>query len=240
MRSRRRFNGRGEKLGQTLTDFNALPGQDRAEPARTSATTSSAPAGARTPTATPHRTSSTTVKNTTTLSNTIVDQQQNLDAFLVSAIGLADIGNDVVGANRQALTDVAAPAGADHRPARRVPRQPCAAASAGSSRSSKRPARPYPASYVSAGFTLGVERYRYPQDLPKVAAKSGGADCCDVWPARPAPELRAALRRRPTSVPTQRSTETRASCSTPTRSSSWLFGPLDGPPRNSAQIGQPG
>ena len=46
------------------------------------------------------------VDNTITVSNTIVDEQQNLDAFLVSAIGLADIGNDVVGGNRQALTDV--------------------------------------------------------------------------------------------------------------------------------------
>ena len=44
--------------------------------------------------------------NTTTISNSIVDQQQNLDAFLVSAIGLADIGNDVVGEQ---------PAGADRR-----------------------------------------------------------------------------------------------------------------------------
>jgi len=35
-----------------------------------------------------------------------VDEQQNLDAFLVSTIGLADIGNDVVGTNRQPLTDV--------------------------------------------------------------------------------------------------------------------------------------
>ena len=30
-----------------------------------------------------------------------------------------------------------------------------------------------PGVLVSAGLTLGVERYRYPQDLPKVAAKGG-------------------------------------------------------------------
>ena len=47
-----------------------------------------------------------TLKNSTKISQTIVDEQHNLDAFLVSAIGLADIGNDVMGANRQALTDV--------------------------------------------------------------------------------------------------------------------------------------
>ena len=53
-----------------------------------------------------HRILSTRVKNTTRISQTIVEEQDNLDAFLVSAIGLADIGNDVVGSNRQALTDV--------------------------------------------------------------------------------------------------------------------------------------
>ena len=44
--------------------------------------------------------------NATRISQTIVDEQHNLDAFLISTIGLADIGNDVVGGNRQALTDV--------------------------------------------------------------------------------------------------------------------------------------
>ena len=40
------------------------------------------------------------------ISDTIVDQQENLDAALVSVIGLADIGNEVLGENRQPLTDV--------------------------------------------------------------------------------------------------------------------------------------
>ena len=44
--------------------------------------------------------------NATRISDTIVDQQQNLDAALVSVIGLADIGNEVLGTNRQPLTDV--------------------------------------------------------------------------------------------------------------------------------------
>ena len=38
-----------------------------------------------------------TVDNATRISQTIVDEQQNLDALLISAIGLADIGNDVLG-----------------------------------------------------------------------------------------------------------------------------------------------
>ena len=38
-------------------------------------------------------------RNATSISQTVVDEQQNLDAFLVSTIGLADIGNDVLGSN---------------------------------------------------------------------------------------------------------------------------------------------
>ena len=64
-----------------------------------------------------------TADNATRISDTIVDEQQNLDTLLVSAIGLADIGNDVLGGNRQALDRRAAPAGADHRPAQPVQRQ---------------------------------------------------------------------------------------------------------------------
>ena len=63
-----------------------------------------------------------TADNATRISQTIVDEQRNLDAFLISAIGLADIGNEVVGGNRQALTDVAASAAADHRSDQPVPR----------------------------------------------------------------------------------------------------------------------
>ena len=47
-----------------------------------------------------------TVDNATKISDSIVDENNNLDALLVSAIGLADVGNEVVGSNRQALTDV--------------------------------------------------------------------------------------------------------------------------------------
>ena len=50
---------------------------------------------------------------------------------------------------------------------------------------------------VTAGLTLGVERYRYPEDLPKVAAKSGGASLLrGARPARRADQLPAAVRRR--------------------------------------------
>ena len=45
-----------------------------------------------------------TVRNTNTISSSIVDEQKNLDTFLVSLSGLADTGNDVIGTNRPALS----------------------------------------------------------------------------------------------------------------------------------------
>ena len=113
------------------------------------------------------------------ISNSIVDEQQNLDEFLVSAIGLADIGNEVVGANRQALTDVPHLLVPTTGLLSRVPRRRSGAASAAScrSRNRRRSTTRHP---VSAGLTLGVERYRYPEDLPKVAATSGGASYCEA------------------------------------------------------------
>ena len=47
-----------------------------------------------------------TADNATRISKTLVDEQHNLDALLISAIGLADIGNDVLSTNREPLTNV--------------------------------------------------------------------------------------------------------------------------------------
>ena len=128
------FDGRGEKFGQTLVDFNALLA--KIEP---SLPNLAHDIEAAVPTLTAYGDAApdlmTTIQSTTQLSNSIVDEQQNLDEFLVSTIGLADIGNEVIGANRQALTDVAQTAGAHHRPSRRCTTTRCAAASAASSRS---------------------------------------------------------------------------------------------------------
>src|SRR5262249_8819694 len=44
--------------------------------------------------------------NTVRLSQTIVEEQHNLDALLISSIGLADIGTQVLGDNRGRLKDV--------------------------------------------------------------------------------------------------------------------------------------
>ncbi len=56
-----------------------------------------------------------TFDNSIRLSNSIVEEQQHLDEFLISSIGLADIGNEVIGGNRQA---------ADRRAARCSCRRP--------------------------------------------------------------------------------------------------------------------
>ena len=89
---------------------------------------------------------------------------------------MADIGNEVIGGNRQALSDtlrVLVPT---------TTLQGCitrcwAAPSAVSSRSSKG-INQYSHILFNASLTLGVERYRWPEDLPKVAATTGGRSFC--------------------------------------------------------------
>ena len=118
------FNGRGEKFGQTLVDFNALLAKiEPSLPNLSHDIEASVPTFNAYADAAPDLVS--TIESTTTVSNSIVDQQQNLDEFLVSAIGLADIGNDVVERQPSGTDRCVPPTGAHHRPARRVPR--CAA-----------------------------------------------------------------------------------------------------------------
>ncbi|MCV7056970.1 MCE family protein [Mycolicibacterium gilvum] len=231
------FSGRGEKFGQTLTDFNALLAE--LEP---SLPNLSRDIEAAVPTleaygdAAPDLVS--IFENTTTLGNSIVDEQENLDQFLISSIGLADLGNEVVGGNREALTnvlDVLVPTTQllhDYRkslwcgigglvPFAQSPPQ-------------------FSGIFVSAGLTLGVERYRYPRDLPKVAAKSGGRDYCAELglPEMPAEFVPPLIVGDVGSNPAQYGNSGILLNSEGLKN--WLFGPLDGPPRNTAQIGMPG
>ena len=230
------FNGRGEKIGKTLTDFNAFLA--KIEP---SLPNLSHDIEAAVPTLNAYADAApdlvSTVKNSTQLSNSIVDEQQNLDEFLVSSIGLADVGNDVVGGNRQALTDVL------HL---LVPTTDllnryhdalwCGIGGLGTF--THGPPLPFPGIVVSAGLTLGVERYRYPADLPKVAAK-GGPYCKELGLPDVPPEVRA-----PFIVADVGSNPKRYGNQGILLDSeglkNWLFGPIDGPPRNTAQIGMPG
>jgi phospholipid/cholesterol/gamma-HCH transport system substrate-binding protein len=230
------FNGRGEKIGQTLTDFNAFLA--KIEP---SLPNLSHDIEAAVPTLNAYADAApdlvTTVKSATQLSNSIVDQQQNLDEFLVSSIGLADVGNDVVGGNRQALTDVL------HL---LVPTTDLLSryhdslwcGIGGLGYLSHWPPFQLPGVVVSAGLTLGVERYRYPQDLPKVAAK-GGPYCeelglPDVQPEARPPFIVADVGSNPNRYGNQGILLNSEGLK------NWLFGPIDGPPRNSMQIGMPG
>jgi phospholipid/cholesterol/gamma-HCH transport system substrate-binding protein len=231
------FNGRGEQFGKTLTDFNDLLAKiEPSLPNLSHDIEASVPAFSAYGDAAPDLVQ--TIKNTTTLSNSIVDQQQNLDEFLVSTTGLAELGNDVIGANRQGLTDVAhvlvptASLLAEYQDSVRC-------GIGGLVPFAKSPPQ-YSSIITSSGLTMGVERYRYPQDLPKVAAKSGGANLCG---ALGLPELP------PNFVPPFVAGDVG---SNPARYGNqgillnsdalknWLFGPIDGPPRNTAQIGQPG
>lgn len=230
------FNGRGERLGQTLDDLNSylakldpsLPNLRRdiaASPAVASAYADAAPDLVR------------IVDNTSRLGQSIVEEQQNLDAFLVSMMGLADVGNDVIGGNRQALTDVL------HL---LVPTTDLAdrykdglwCGLSGLLPLAQTPPNPIPSVIVSVNFTAGVERYRYPQDLPKVAA-TGGPHCKDMglpiipFESRP-PFLVTDIGNNPWAYGNQ------GVILNSDGLKQLLFGPIDGPPRNTTQFGQPG
>jgi phospholipid/cholesterol/gamma-HCH transport system substrate-binding protein len=227
------FNGRGEKVGQALSDLDALLAKiDPSLPALNhdlevapvvlNAYADAAPDLLK------------TADNATRISQTIVDEQQNLDALLVSAIGLADIGNDVVGTNRQPLTDVlhllvpTTDLTNQYNPA-------LTCALNGIIALANTPPLPLPGSVISTNFTLGIERYRYPRNLPKVAA-SGGPQC-DGLPIGYEQRAKFVV----TDVdanPWQYGNQGILLNSDALKQA--LYGPLDGPPRNTAQIGQPG
>ena len=227
-------NGRGHKIGQALSDLDSfLATQDPSLPALSHdiealSTVSNAYADAA-----PDLVK--TAENTTRISQTIVDDQRNLEGLLISTIGLADIGNDVVGGNRRALTDVL------HL---LVPttnllndyHQALWCGIAGTLPNLHAPPLPVPGITLFAAIEFGTERYRYPTNLPKVAA-TGGPQChnlpnvpVDVAP----PYVVADVGANPWAYGNQQLL--------------WnsdllkqlLYGPIDGPPRNSVQVGQPG
>lgn len=232
------FNGRGQKFGQTLSDFNALLAKiepslpNLAHDIEASASTFNAYADAA-----PDLVA--TLQNATTVSNTVVDQQQQLDEFLVNTIGLADVGNDVIGGNRQALTDTLHLLVPTTEVLNRY-NQSLWCSLGGLVVMDRSPALPgnNNAVVVSAGLTLGTERYRYPEDLPKVAAK--GRPYCkelglpNVPPGFRVPSIVADVGANPYKYGNQ------GILLNSDALKNWLFGPIDGPPRNTAQIGMPG
>jgi phospholipid/cholesterol/gamma-HCH transport system substrate-binding protein len=210
------LNGRGEKIGQMLTDLDSFLARLEPSLPALSHDLEVAPDVLRAyGDAAPDFVS--IADSATRISETLVDEQQNLDAALVSVIGLADIGNEVLGENRQPLTDVLRLL---------VPttdltnqyNQALWCALAGMVDLSHRPPLKEPGVAVIAGFLWGQERYRYPMDLPKAGAK-GGRRHRNPWRrVYPGIILNSDLIKQIMFPDTE----------------------IDGPPRNTAQIGQPG
>jgi virulence factor Mce-like protein len=176
-----------------------------------------------------------TVANSAKISQTFVDEQHNLDELLISAIGLADVGNDVLSANRKGLTDVI------HllRPTTDLTNEYNKAlwcGFAGLGEFSKAPPLSEPSINIIASLTWGAERYRYPQNLPKVAA-TGGPQCLDL-PKRPfntnAKLVVTDIGANPVQYGNQQLLLNFDGLK------QLLYGPIDGPPRNPAQVGQQG
>lgn len=228
-------NGRGHRLGQMIVDLDAylamlepslpvLSHELTTAPAVLNAYADAAPDLL------------TIAGNASRISQTIVDEQHNLDAVLISVIGLAVIGNEVLSTNRGTLTDVVrllvptTDLTNQYHPA-------LYCLMGGLVQAARVPPPQVPGAMVNAGITLGKERFRYPGDLPKVAA-TGGPQCVAGLPnvpyeARP-PYVVADVGWNPAKYGNQGILLNSEALK------NWLFGPLDGPPRNSAQIGQPG
>ncbi|BBY80470.1 MCE family protein [Mycolicibacterium pulveris] len=228
------LSGRGETFGRSLSDFNAflakiepsLPALSRELQAFPDVATAYADAA-------PDLMS--IVNNASRISRSLVDQHSALDRFLVSSIGLADIGDDVIGGNREALTELMR---------LMVPttdltneyHEALTCSLTGVIAFALKPPAPVPGVNDLGALTLGLERYRYPQDLPKVAA-TGGPQCEGQLPLKfntYPPKVVADVGTDPTRYGNQ------GLLLNSDGLKQWLFGPIDGPPRNTAQWGQPG
>jgi len=172
----------------------------------------------------------------TVIGATLVDEEQDLDAMLLGAIGLADVGDQVLRDTRRPLTDTLTFLVPTTDLTNRY-NEALRCALKGITLMSTNPPLNEPGVEVLAGFMWSQERYRYPENIPKVAA-TGGPQCTDL-PDVPYQKV-------PPFVVTD------------VGANPWKFnnpgivlnadglkqilfgGPKDGPPRNSAQIGQPG
>jgi phospholipid/cholesterol/gamma-HCH transport system substrate-binding protein len=228
------FSGRGEKIGQALSDLDsflakvdpslsALSHDSAVLPAVANAYADAAPDLVK------------TAASATTISKTIVDEQRNLDTLLISAIGLANTGNDVIGTNRKALTEtlhVLVPT----TDLTNAYNKAFTCGFGGLVTLTHSPPLMEPGIHLSSTLLLGSERYRYPTDLPKVAA-TGGPQCTYL------PKLPFGAHAKYVVADTG--------------ANPWkygnpqmllnfdglkqlLYGPIAGPPRNPAQVGQQG
>jgi phospholipid/cholesterol/gamma-HCH transport system substrate-binding protein len=228
------LDGRGDKFGQALVDFDSLLAKlepslpnlshdIEVAPVALGAYADAAPDLVR------------ILDKGSQISQTLVDEQDNLDALLLSATGLADVGNDVIGSNTDGLANVLHLLAPTTGLASEY-NKGLYCALAGLVRVAQSPPLPKPGLAISVSLTLGAERYRYPADLPKVAA-SGGPQCGylpDVPPETRPKFVVADVGANPWQYGNQ------GILLNSDGLKQMLFGPLDGPPRNSAQIGQPG
>jgi phospholipid/cholesterol/gamma-HCH transport system substrate-binding protein len=228
------LSGRGQKIGQAFSDFDSFLAKYQPSLSALSRDIAlSAPVFNAYADASPNLVK--TLENSVKISQTFVDEQHNLDALLISAIGLADVGNDVLSANRKGLTDVF------HllRPTTDLTNEYNKAlwcGFAGLGEFSKAPPLSEPSINIIASLTWGAERYRYPTNLPKVAA-TGGPQCLDL-PKRPfntnAKVVVADIGANPVQYGNQQLLLNFDGLK------QLLYGPIDGPPRNPAQVGQQG
>lgn len=227
-------SGRGEKIGQAFSDLDSfLAKLDPSLPALSNDIAMTAVVANAYADASPDLVK--TVDNSVKISKTIVDEQRNLDALLVSAIGLGEIGNDVLSTNRKALTTdlrLLVPTFAltsEYSKALACTLQGLALSSQ---------AQPFkePGVQVVAGLTFGGERFRYPTNLPKVAA-TGGPRCFDL-PGHTFNTTAPFLVTDDGANPAQYGNQQLLINSDALKQ--LLYGPIAGPPRNTAMIGQPG
>jgi phospholipid/cholesterol/gamma-HCH transport system substrate-binding protein len=228
------LSGRGQKIGQAFSDLDSLLAKFQPTlPALSHDIAVSAPVFNAYADAAPDLVK--TVANAARISQTFVDEQHNLDALLISAIGLADVGNDLLSANRKGLTDVF------HLlvPTTDLTNEYnkalwCGLKALGDD--GKAPPLSEPSINIIASLTWGAERYRYPANLPKVAA-TGGPQCLDE-PNHPfntnAKLLVTDIGANPVQYGNQQLLLNFDGLK------QLLYGPIDGPPRNPAQVGQQG
>ncbi len=228
------LHGRGPQLGETLRDLNSVLARVNPHLDAFSHDLATAPAVfAAYADAAPDLMS--IARDATPLSAIVVEHADDLDALLVSATGLGDIGNDVLTENGPPLArvlDLLVPTTTltdEYRDALNC--------GLGALRvMANSPPLNEPGVEVLAGFLWGQDRYRYPSDLPKVAA-TGGPQCTDLpnVPYGKAPPFVIA----DTGANPWKYANTGVVLNSDLLKQI-LFGPIDGPPRNSAQIGHPG
>jgi phospholipid/cholesterol/gamma-HCH transport system substrate-binding protein len=230
------LSGRGEKLGQMLTDLDAYLAKLQPSLGSLSDDLQVAPDVLRAyGDAAPDFV--TVADRAAQISDSIVDEQQNLEAALVAVTGLAGIGNQVIGENRQPLTEVLRLL---------VPttdltnqyNQALWCALAGMVEASRRPPLKEPGVVVLAGFLWGQERYRYPADLPKAGAE-GGPQCTGL-PKMPFEGVAPYVVADTGTNPWRRTYPGIILNSDLIKQIMFPDTETAGPPRNTSQIGQPG